>query len=201
MVMCFGCSHFREPTCVTQIRNFDSGLEWLCVLDALNSENIHVGTTSSTWIQVLNGCVFWMLSIPRVYMCEPDSHLGFMSLILWFFGCSQFREPTCVNKILNLDSGLEWLCVLDALNSESLHVRTTFSTWIQVLNGCVFWMLSIPRAYMCEPDSQLRFRSLIVLCFGCSQFRDPTCVNHILNLDSGLEWLCVFDALNSESLH
>ena len=106
---------------------------------------------------VLNFVFFWMLSIPIAYMCEPHSQLRFRCSILCFFACFLFREPRWIGHILNLDSGVEFCVFLDALNYENLHVRTTFSTWIQVLNGYVFWMLSIRRAYMCEPHSQLGF--------------------------------------------
>ena len=147
MVVCSGCCHFREPTCLNLILNLDLGL--------------------------------WMV------MC---------------FGCFHFRDPTCVNHILNLDSRVEFCVFLDALNSESLHLWTTFSTWIQVLNGCVFWVMSLPRAYMSEPDSQLWFRSWMVMCFGCFHLWKPTCVNHILNLDVGVQFCGFLDAFTSDSL-
>ena len=195
----FGCSQFREPTCVNMIFNLDSGLQWLCVLDVFTSEILHVWTTFSTWIQVLNFVFFWMLSTPIAYMCEPHSQLGFRCSILCFFGCFHFWEPIWVGHILNLDSGVEFCVFLDALNYENLHVRTTFSTWIQVLNGYVFWMLSIRRAYMCEPHSQLGFRRWILCFFGCFHFWEPIWVGHILNLDSGVEFCVFLDALTSES--
>ena len=144
---------------------------------------------------------FRMLSLPIAYMCELYSQLGFRSPTVVFFACFHFRDPTCVNHILNLDSGVEFCVYLDVLTSESLYVWTIFTTCIQVFNGCVFWMLSLPRAYMSEPDSQLGFRYWMVMCFGCFHFREPTCVNHILNVDSGVEFCVYLDALTSEILH